>query len=148
LEIETEQGTNEYRFRLGYAADDSLIFLEEKCRFSARERRGANPNWIDFGAGHRTPLLLRPEQGTLQRTQNNILYLLRRLAVYPFHDASDSARIKQRSPIDDNRYLRGDAGNIAPFLLRLRERETQYYMRILQTTRTGSPVLRRLHLRT
>jgi predicted ATPase len=139
FEIETDRGLNEYRFRLGYAADDTFIFLEEKCRYSDAGRQGLNPYWIDLGAGHRSPQLLRPAKDNLQKTQHTILHLLHRLAVYQFHDTSDEARIKQRSPVDDNRYLRGDAGNIASFLLGLRQRGPQYYIRIVETIRQLAP---------
>ncbi len=141
LTISTDQGTNEYRFRLGYASDDSLIFLEEKCRFSAANRPHPNPSWIDLGAGHSSPGLLRAQENPVHRTQRTILSLLRSLQVYQFHDTSREARVKQQWPMDDNRYLRSDAGNIAPFLLRLREQYDRFYGRIVETIRLLAPFL-------
>jgi len=138
LRIDYQQGSNEYKFRLGHAADDTFIFLEEKCRYSA-SGRPENPHWIDLGAGHRTPQMLRSSQLSVQRTQKTILNLMRRLAVYQFHDTSDGARIKQRCSILDDRYLRGDASNIAAFLLRLREHRSEYYYRIVETIRQLAP---------
>jgi hypothetical protein len=139
LEIETGRGINEYRFRLGYAADDTLIFLEEQFRFSASNRPGRNPKWTDLGAGHRTPKLLTRSQDSQNKTQSTILHLLRGLGVYQFHDTSDHARIKQRWSLENDRYLQGDAGNIAPFLIRLRERKPEYYIRIIDTIRQLAP---------
>src|SRR6266478_1924166 len=89
LEIETERGINEYRFRLGYAADDTLFFLEERFRYSAANRPNRNPHWADLGAGHRSPKLLRPAEESSRRTQLTVLNLLRGLSVYQFHDTSD-----------------------------------------------------------
>jgi len=137
----TRQGTNEYRFRLGYGAGESLIFLEEQCRFSAKGRPAPNPRWIEFGAGHRSPALLRPPESPTNRTQRTILGLFRGLHVYQFHDTSREARIKQEQPIEENRFLRGDGANIAPFLLRLREQYSQYYRRIVETIRLIAPFL-------
>src|SRR5713226_6455735 len=102
LEIETKRGLNEYRFRLGHAADDTLIFLEEQFRFSPSHIVGQNTNWTDLGAGHRTPQLLKLKQGQLNRTQTTILHLLRGLSVFQFHDTSDHARIKQKASMDND----------------------------------------------
>lgn len=41
--------------------------------------------------------------------------------VYHFHDTSDSAPMRLSEIVQDNAYLRGDAANIAPFLLGLRD---------------------------
>jgi predicted ATPase len=139
LEIETGQGLNEYRFRLGHAADDTLIFLEEQFRFSPAKIIGRNTKWTDLGAGHRTPQLLKSKQDNLNRTQSTILHLLRGLSVFQFHDTSDHARIKQKSSMDNDRYLQGDAGNIAVFLYRLRKKNPKYYSRIIETVRQVAP---------
>ncbi|HTW68247.1 MAG TPA: AAA family ATPase [Acetobacteraceae bacterium] len=142
LWIETSQGTNEYRFRLGYGAGESLIFLEEACRFSSRTRPSHNPRWTTLGAGgHRSPALLHMDATGNQRTQKTILELLRRVQVYQFHDTSRESRLKQEWAVDDNRYLRADAGNIAPFLLRLREEYAAAYRRIAETIRLIAPFL-------
>ncbi len=138
--IATSQGTNEYRFRVAYGAGESLIFLEEACRFSARVRPSHSPRWINLGTGgHRLPALLHMEGTGNSRTQKTILELLRRVRVYQFHDTSREARIKQESAVEDNRYLREDAGNIAPFLLRLREQYDRAYRRIIETVRLIAP---------
>jgi predicted ATPase len=140
--IETGQGTNEYLFRVGWGAGESLIFLEEGCRFSARARPSLNPRWIPLGTGgHRSPALLHMEAAGHPRTQKTILELLRRVQVYQFHDTSREARMKQEWAIDDNRYLRADAGNIASFLLRLQQQSTQAYRRIVETIRLIAPFL-------
>ena len=138
VQIDTDKGSNEYQFRLGHASDDTFIFLEERCRYSARDRP-KNRTWIDLGAGHRSPQMLRSNKAVGQRTQSTILHLLRRLAVYQFHDTSSSARVKQSWPVNENRYMRADAANIAAFLLRLKEQMPQYYYRIVETIRLLAP---------
>jgi len=65
LIIETNQGTNDYRFRLFHAAGDRLIFAEEACRYSQR-KRGQNPNWLELGGGH-------SEAEILQRSKDDLV---------------------------------------------------------------------------
>ena len=136
--ITTRQGTNEYRFRLGYASGDTLTFLEETYRFSPTVRAG---RWIELGAGHRSPALLQLTLAANQKTERTILELLRRLQVYQFHDTSREAGIKQQWSQSDNLHLRSDAANLAPFLLRLREQYTPYYRRIVETIRLIAPFI-------
>lgn len=138
LWVVTQRGCNEYRFRLGYASD-GLIFLEERCRFSGNDHPAPNAHWIDFGAGHKAPLLLRPPADPNNRTQLTILSLFRDLHVYQFHDTSREAGIKREWLVEDNRILRGDGANVAAFLLRLREQYNPYYYRIVETLRLIAP---------
>ncbi len=138
LVLETAQGTNDYEFTLAYAAGDSFYFERERCRFSARGQ-AKNPRWIDFGVGHAAPRLLDAPQDAARKTQRTILSLLRGVQVYQFHDTSREARVKQRGRADDDRYLWGDAGNLAAFLLRLHEQHPPYYRRICEALRQIAP---------
>ena len=47
--------------------------------------------------------------------------------VYHFHDTSSSAPMRRYCDIVDNKRLRGNASNIAPFLLNLREKQSGEY---------------------
>ncbi|KQP36595.1 AAA family ATPase [Methylobacterium sp. Leaf100] len=138
LILETALGTNEYEFALAYAGGDTLYFDRERCRFSAKGR-GTNPKWIDFGAGHTWPKLLHAPQEAAQKTQRTILALLRGMQVYHFHDTSNEAPVKQRGYEEDNRYLRGNASNLAAFLMRLRDQYQPYYRRILDALKQVAP---------
>ena len=138
LVLETAQGTNDYEFALAYAAGDGFYFESERCRFSA-SGKAENPRWIDFGVGHVTPKLLSAPHEAARKTQRTILTLLKGVQVYQFHDTSSEARVKQRGLVEDNRYLRGDAGNLAPFLLRLHEQHPPYYRRICEALRQIAP---------
>jgi len=138
LTLETEQGVNDYEFTLAYASGDRLYFDMERCRFSAKGK-SINNKWIDFGAGHNSPGLLHTPEATALKTQKTILTLLRGLHVYQFHDTSRLAKLKQGSFESDNRFLRDDAGNIAAFLLRLREKYFVYYRRIIEVLKQIAP---------
>jgi len=141
LTIETPLGLNDYDFRLAHAAGDSLIFLEERCRFSSAAMEKPNQKWMDFGAGHRYPQLLnaKSEQNNSQKTKLTILRLLQGLSVYQFHDTSRQASIKQKANLREDRYLKGNAGNLAAFLFGMHQRAPEHYRRVVETIRIAAP---------
>ena len=141
ITIETGLGTNDYSFRLGYASGDTLIFLDERCRFSSTTKDSPNQRWLEFGAGHRYPQLLnaKTEKNPSQKTKITILRLLQGLSTYQFHDTSPAARIKQKWQISDNRDLKGDGANLAAFLLGMRNRSPEHYRRVVETVRLVAP---------
>ncbi len=137
LNLQTELGRNDYEFRLFHAAGDTLIFAEERYRFSRSSFR-ALARWTDLGAGHREAKLIE-NAGAGNKTAATILSLLRKLVVYQFHNTSATARMRNKWQVDDNRWLKEDAGNLAPFLFRLRSDEPPYYQRIVETLRLILP---------
>lgn len=137
LRLVTGSGNNEYGFRLGYASGDSLIFNEEKYRFSRKGLLTA-AHWTDLDAGHReAQLIAKAEQGV--QTAKVISGLLRKVISHQFHNTSDTARIRQRWDVEDGRWLKEDAGNLAPFLFRLARDESGFYKRIVDTIRLILP---------
>ena len=136
LNVRTDAGENQYHFRLFYASGDTLIFAEEKYRFSRKSYGSAAP-WIETKAGHRSPALT--EMAAEDLTARVIRDILRRIIVYQFHNTADNARIRGKWVVNDNRYLKEDAGNIAPFLFRLREQEGWHYRRIVDSIRLILP---------
>ena len=136
LTIQTDAGENQYEFRLFHAAGDTLIFADERYRFSRRGSYSVAP-WRETGAGHRTPQLL--DKASSDDTARIMQTILRKIAVYQFHNTSATARIRSKWSINDNRYLKEDAGNIAPVLFRLREEDGKYYQRIVDTVRLILP---------
>jgi predicted ATPase len=137
LTLATELGDNEYQFRLFHAAGDTLIFAEERYRFS-RSSLNTKATWKDLGAGHREAGLIEKAEGG-DRTAGTILSLLRKLVVYQFHNTSTTARMRNKWHRDDARWLKEDAANLAAFLFRLRNEEERYYRRIVETLRLILP---------
>ncbi|MCC7314055.1 MAG: AAA family ATPase [Planctomycetes bacterium] len=137
LQIESDRGINEYRFRLFHGAGDTLIFAEEAYRFS--DASYSSPaNWISFGGGHLEAKLIGVAESG-DPTAKFILGALRRCVVYQFHNTSDTARLKLKQIRGDNRFLKEDAANLAPFLVRLHQEEPKYYARILESIRLVLP---------
>ena len=137
LTIRTDAGKNQYAFRLVFAAGDTFIFADERYRFS-RVGRPSVADWQETGAGHRTPQLLAAAADG-DTTAHVIREILRKIVVYQFHNTSDTARMRSKWHMDDNRWLKEDAANIAPVLLRLRESDSRCYQRIIDTIRLILP---------
>ena len=91
-----------------------------------------------MGVGHKESALFTLASGDAAPGRF-MLSLLQRCKVYQFHNTSQAARIRQHWNIDDNRYLREDGANLAPFLLRLRADRPEYYARIVETVRLAAP---------
>lgn len=137
LTIATDAGDNQYAFRLFYAAGDTLIFADERYRFSRLGYFNRAP-WHETGAGHRAPnLLVDANAGDM--TARTIRSLMQKIVVYQFHNTSDTARMREKWYVDDNRWLKEDAANIAPVLLRLKENDVRCYQRVVDTIRLILP---------
>ena len=137
ITIWTEAGEDQYAFRLVFAAGDTFIFADERYRFS-RATLPTVANWQETGAGHRSPqLLARAELG--DTTARVIRNLLQRIVVFQFHNTSDTARMRGKWNVHDGRWLKEDAANVAPALLRLQENEPTIYRRIVDTLRLILP---------
>ncbi len=137
LTFETDAGVNDYHMRLFHAAPDTLIFAEERYRFSGK-KFGKPASWKSLGSGHREAKVIElAEQGN--KTAKAILWLLKGCVGYQFHNTSDTARIRQRWDAEDNRFLKEDAANLAPFLRNLRETHAKHYTVIVETIRQIAP---------
>ena len=106
LHFETDAGRNDYSFRLFQAASDTFVFAEEKYRFSHNSSTGL-ANWISLDAGHKEAKLINVAN-LGDPTARTIFRLMQNCVVYQFHNTSETARIRQRWNIEDNRYLRED----------------------------------------
>lgn len=144
LNFSTHAGKNVYHMRLVNAAQDTLIFADEAISFSRNDVDGYAP-LISLGAGHRESKLLDNEQlGTHdqrfnQRTANVIKSIMQRWKEYHFHDTSNEAKIKKSAYINDNHYLRDDAGNLPAFLYQMKQKNETHYKRIVNTIQAVTP---------
>lgn len=137
LEIETNSGWNEFKFRLFFAAGDTLIFAEERARFSDKKYTTRNNKWLEFGAGQKEAKIINFENS--DQTAGTITNILRKIIVYQFHNTAYSSRIRSKWSIDDNRWLKEDGANLASFLFRLKNTELEYYKKIVKHIRLVIP---------
>lgn len=134
LEFDGENGTDIYTMRLVPAAGDTLVFAEETLSFLRPGEDTAET--VSLGAGHQETRI--GDAATAQTTA--ILGHFANIGLYHFHDTSPTARVRQYCYVDDKYRLLSDAGNLAAFLLRLREENGgSAYRRIVSTIRLIAP---------
>ncbi len=68
--------------------------------------------------------------------------LLRTWRVYHLNDTTSSSPLRRTGKVDDNRFLRSDASNLASFLYYLRARHEASYRSIVQEVRRVAPFFR------
>ena len=136
LEFVGEGCTNVYSLRLTSAAPDTLIFTDEAVD-SYREG-DPDPQRIFLGTGHKESKLEEfARRG--DKIASITMILLRGCRTYQFHDTSENARIRKGGYVEDTKYLRSDAGNLAPFLLGLKQTHRSFYDLIVRTIRQVCP---------
>ncbi len=130
-------GQNGYRVKWVPTVDDRLIFAEEACGFFKGQY--VNEHWKNLGTGHRETLLKEAAKPSPLIVPSYVLKYLNNWKLYHFHDTSDSALVKKVHDINDNRFLKPDAGNLAAFLLRLQKSGQEHYEAIRDTVRMVAP---------
>ena len=154
IELATPNGKNIYRFRLQYAAGDALFFANENHEHHPKqdgdesddlfrgplevpiENIGDERAWGELRTGFRPGLLLYADHDAPAAVTRDFF---RGITPYQFHNTSAVARMRTKWRVGDNRRLKADAANIAPLLLRLKERERRRYRRIVDTIRLILP---------
>lgn len=136
LDFAGEDWKNGYVLELASAAPDTLIFTNETVEY---HRTGyATPQTNVLGAGHKESSLEESALGG-DKTAEVVLHLLRRCNTFQFHDTSENAKIRKGGYIEDAKYLRADAGNLAAYLYAMQKTERPFYDRIVRTIRQVCP---------
>jgi predicted ATPase len=140
LKAELYFGQSGYIFSLVPTVDNRLIFSQEVFWFEWFP--GAYwPTRSTIGSGHTESLA--PAQlldgSTHQRLAKYIVPAIQSWRVYHFHDTSDAANVKRVGALNDNLFLRADAGNLAAFLYRLQVQHRAEYERIRDAVRQVMP---------
>lgn len=135
--------TNAYHARLGYAAGDRFVFLEEEVGF--RPRTDGDFRWQSLGAGHFESRLSELSGDVTAKTTR---WFLSRINFFHFHDTSVSSAIRSHSRPEDARYLRSDGSNLAAFLLALKEsdgaEDRAAWQRVIGMIRKVAPFIKDL----
>jgi len=139
----------DYKFKLDYAATDTFVFGREAYSYTDHSQGNIfdffnddnfpdDKDWLSPDEmGYKESRIINDSEQ--KKIKDSISASIRKIATYQFHDTSKTARFKQKWDIDDNQFLKEDAGNLAPFLLRIRENEPRYYQRIVETLRQIIP---------
>ncbi|MCY1019854.1 AAA family ATPase [Pyxidicoccus sp. MSG2] len=137
LKAEFYFAKNGYFLELMPTADNRLIFSQEVFWFEGEYY----PTKRTIGSGHtesRAPAQLITGS-THQRLAKYIVPVIQSWRVYHFHDTSDAANVKRVGALNDNLFLRADAGNLAAFLYRLQVQHWAEYERIRDAVRQVMP---------
>lgn len=120
---------DEYCFSLFGVPSGALVFAEESLKYT---RPGfPAPQSTSLGEVHKESRL--ESMKSENKTAGVVLSVLRRCRVHQFHDTSPEAKIRLRGYIEDNVYLRSDAGNLAAFLYGMKSHpETEPYFRKIE----------------
>jgi len=132
-------GQNGYEFTLESTAADRLVFGEEV----AFSRGDLGDSRTGFGSGHDEARLKdhKGDRGLRGGTgvPSYVYDAMSSWMVYHFHDTSPTAPMRRKGTSRHYEELLADAGNLAAFLLRLRDHEEATYSLIRDTIRRVAP---------
>jgi len=129
-------GDNSYAFTLAPAAEEKVYFKKESVRFKE--------TWKEIGSANLEPSLYtkRNEAGHYTRKGVNgyVLDAISTWKIYHFHDTSRLAPMRRKAHIDrDWPALESDAGNLAPFLWRLKRKNLDHYSALVKIIQRIAP---------
>lgn len=141
LKLSFSDATNGYECELISTDEDGFIFAEEKTWFHDKEKY-PNPYVSPLGVGHNESQLVNPKTATTYTNlKAHVKNAMKSWKIYHFHDTSPEARVKQPCELHDNRFLKGDASNLAAFLYLLNQDNPNCYKSILDTVRMIAPFI-------
>ena len=124
---------NGYKFDLVPTTDNRLIFEHEISWFGGVFYPGASS--ASLGTGHVEAKLKEAKDKYSSYVRESVS----NWRVYHFHDTSDTAKVKQPHPTNDNLRLKIDAANLAAYIRMLKEKHEAEYQRIVETIRLVMP---------
>lgn len=129
LEFETRFGVRGYRFRIEPGPLENALLTGE-ARYYSKGQSG----WWELGDSPDGKSLLEMEakgKSSDSAYSKPVYDAISSWQIYHFHDTSSTAPMRHHEIVQDNRFLRFNAANIAPYLLRLRENFSNTYHEIL-----------------
>jgi predicted ATPase len=124
--------SDSYRVYLIGTQNDVLVVGTETA--SESDERGSLRKWEQPIAGS-----ISPESGLKNHPDERVTADMESFRVYHFHDTSDTAAMKGTSDVDDNRFLRPQAENLAAFLYLLQEMHPKHMANIQDAIRQIAP---------
>ncbi|MCY8232882.1 AAA family ATPase [Priestia endophytica] len=135
-------GRNSYRVSWEISDDSRLYFSSETLGFLGE--RYDTPLLVPLGAGHFETEIRKESKRHSNRVviADHVINNLNGWKVYHFHDTSDTSKMKQACPVNDNKYFREDASNLAAFLYKMKKNNPENYNAVLQTVQLVAPFIR------
>lgn len=134
LEFGEAKKSNAYSLTLSGTDNDELVIDEEIAFYHEQDKY---PAPYDHGVtSHARESSLKDDTWI---TAQQITRDLEGYRVYHFHDTSDHALVKGTADVEDNRFLRPQAENLAAFLYWLQEKQPAYMANIRDTIRQIAP---------
>ena len=144
LDVEFGEGntTNRYCVRLTGADDDSLFIGKENTYYHDKHKYPERAYHYYVTSGTPESRL----KNMTEKCPTQILADLESYRVYHFHDTSDTAAVKAWSDVEDNRFFRPQAENLAAFLYFLQEKKPRHLRLIEDTIRQIAPFFGKFQL--
>ncbi len=134
--------SNGYRVSLRPTDESSLVVSQEVVYFQDHDKGYQTPFNRIINTGSKEAVVGTSRDGIARYVRQD----LDSYVVYHFHDTSDGAAVKQQCPVEDNRALRPDAGNLAAFLYYLQQTHPDSYRNIEESVREIAPFFDRFVL--
>jgi predicted ATPase len=130
---------NIYYFTLKSNNEGNLYFEKEGTRFKAY---GVFWDDVPIADSNKESKLIELKQGRYHYVNS----YMQSFKIFHFHDTSDTAKIKQKSNIDDNSFLRENGQNLAAYLYFLQEKHPKDFKKIEKTIQSIAPFFDRFVL--
>ncbi|MBV9575537.1 MAG: AAA family ATPase, partial [Gammaproteobacteria bacterium] len=129
-------GQNEYKFELVPTVSEKFVIKQEAQKYELGK-------WDIMGSDHYESQLaaVKDKPGlTAEHGVGHYVYqAISDWTVYHFHDTSANAPMRRSEIVEDNKQLRSDAANLAPFLLYLKTQQEKHYQEIVNTIQLVAP---------
>lgn len=135
LEFVENNIANAYSLTLAPTENDTLFIVGETAYYQNKATHPHKPFDVPIAfSAQESGLRDNPHQCARQA-----LSALESYRVYHFHDTSDTATVKATADLDDNRYLKAQAENLAPFLYWMKQKHPDHYRNVVATVRQIAP---------
>ncbi len=137
MEFEAHFGQHGYRFKLVPTPNDTF-FIEDEARYYESRTTG----WRELGGSEdgTSRMVAEVAKNKSDASYSRPVYdAISSWQIYHFHDTSATAGMRHYEIVQDNKALRVDAANIAPFLLKLKDTYPNEYQEILNAVRLVTP---------
>jgi len=137
MDFATRFGARGYRFTIKPGPSENCLLVDE-ARYYEHSRTGW---WALGNSPDGSSLLVKEAKSDSRDSQYSqpVYDAISSWQIYHFHDTSATAAMRHYEIVQDNKVLRFNAANIAPYLLKLRIEHPDSYQEILESVRLVMP---------